>query len=159
MIKKFSYIFKFFFFKVSSLATLNLCFSISKESNQFVHIRLSACLPSFTSNAQKCSYVCDEKRSKNKWLHIVPRAHISTRRKFDLPSRNAWKLKNCSFFSLTDKMIDSILLVSLCFILSLAAWKLRFFPSHVGDQRASNVHQHIDFFSVVFSSAIFQSRF
>lgn len=40
----------------------------------------------------------ETRNDQNKWLHIVPHVSREIRRKFDLPSRNAWKLKNCSFF-------------------------------------------------------------
>lgn len=109
-------------------------FSISKDSNQFVHIRLSACLPSFTSkNAFTCVMRNDQKING---CILCPRAHIDSP-KIWFAFEKCMKIKKKLFIllSLTDKMIDSILLVSLCFILS-AAWKLRFF-SRVGDRGAS----------------------
>lgn len=54
---------------------------------------MSVYLPSF-----KHAYTCVMRNDQNKWLHIVPHVSRDPRRKFDLPSRNAWKLKNCSFF-------------------------------------------------------------
>lgn len=85
-------------FKYPSLDILDLCFRYQKiQINSYIYV----CLPAYHHSPQKCFYVCAEKRSKiNGCILCLGPAHISTRRKFDLPSRNAWKLKNCSFFSL-----------------------------------------------------------